>query len=129
MPTRHPRVNVVLEPPLYDAVRRLAKRDGLSVSSKVRHLVSRALEMEEDVMLAALAERRLAKDPAREMTYRLLYHPAVADDDPPRIPKTMAGRIARAIETRLAEHPERFGILAIRHRRDVSEEAAARRRP
>lgn len=58
MPTKNPRVNVVLERPLYEVLRRLAKRDRISVSSKVRDLVSRALETEEDVALAALAEQR-----------------------------------------------------------------------
>lgn len=58
MPARNPRVNVVLEKPLYDAARRLAARDGTSLSSKVRDLVREALEAEEDVALAALAEQR-----------------------------------------------------------------------
>lgn len=58
MPAKNPRVNVVLERPLYDAVRRLARRDRISVSSKVRDLVTRALEVDEDLALAALAARR-----------------------------------------------------------------------
>lgn len=58
MPAKNPRVNVVLERPLFEAIRRLARRDRISMSSKVRDLVSRALETEEDVALAALAERR-----------------------------------------------------------------------
>lgn len=58
MPARNPRVNIVLERPLRDAVERLARRDGLSMSAKVRDLVTRALEAEEDAALASLAERR-----------------------------------------------------------------------
>lgn len=58
MPARNPRVNVVLEKPLYDAARRLARREGISVSSKVRDLVKEALEAEEDVALALLAQGR-----------------------------------------------------------------------
>ncbi len=58
MPAQNPRVNVVLERPLYDAVRRLARRDRISVSSKVRDLVGRALETEEDLALAVVAEER-----------------------------------------------------------------------
>jgi len=58
MPARNPRVNVVLDRPLYDAVWRLARKSGISVSSKVRDLVARALETEEDIELARLAERR-----------------------------------------------------------------------
>jgi hypothetical protein len=58
MPAKNPRVNVVLERPLFEAIKRLAKRDRISVSSKVRDLVSRALEVEEDIALVELAERR-----------------------------------------------------------------------
>jgi hypothetical protein len=38
----------------------VARRDGVSLSSKVRDLVLRALEAEEDAALAALAARREA---------------------------------------------------------------------
>ncbi|MBM4135695.1 MAG: toxin-antitoxin system, antitoxin component [Nitrospira sp.] len=58
MPTKNPRVNVVLETPLYNSVEHLAKRDGVSLSLKVRDLIKEALEMEEDVALAVLAEKR-----------------------------------------------------------------------
>jgi hypothetical protein len=58
MPATNPRVNVVLEEPMYDSVRRLAKRDKVSLSLKVRDLVKEALEMEEDRGLTALAEDR-----------------------------------------------------------------------
>ena len=58
MPTKNPRVNVVLEKPLYANIERLAKRDGVSLSLKVRDLVKEALEMEEDVALAQFADSR-----------------------------------------------------------------------
>jgi hypothetical protein len=58
MPTKNPRVNVVLEKPLYTNVERLAKRDGVSLSLKVRDLLREALEMEEDISLAKFAETR-----------------------------------------------------------------------
>ena len=58
MPTKNPRINVVLETPLYNSVEHLAKRDGVSLSLKVRDLIREALEMEEDVALAVLAEKR-----------------------------------------------------------------------
>lgn len=91
------------------------------------------------------------------MTYRLVYHPAIPEDDLPEIPANIQARIARAIETRLTENPEHFGspirgtlkgywklrvgdyrvvyrvvgdevrILTIRHRRNVYEDASARR--
>lgn len=58
MPARNPRINVVLEPPLYDAVGRLARRDNVSLSTKMRDLVKDALEVQEDAALARLAEER-----------------------------------------------------------------------
>lgn len=35
LPAKNPRVNVVLEKPLYEALRRLAKRDGVSLPEKL----------------------------------------------------------------------------------------------
>jgi len=58
MPTKHPRVNVVLEQPLYQALSRLDQRDGVSRSLKARDLLKAALEIEEDVVLVGLAEKR-----------------------------------------------------------------------
>ncbi len=58
MPTKNPRVNVVLEKPLYDSVRRLAEKEEISLSLKIRDLVREALEAQEDAALARLAEER-----------------------------------------------------------------------
>ena len=58
MPTKNPRINVVLERPLYNNVERLAERDGVSLSLKVRELVKEALEIEEDFGLSQLGETR-----------------------------------------------------------------------
>ncbi len=88
--------------------------------------------------------------------YRLLYHPAVAEEDIPRIPGNLRNRISAALDRRLTEAPERFGtplrgtlrgywklrvgddrvvyaihgpevwVLAIRHRRTVYADALRR---
>jgi len=58
MPAKNPRINVVLEKPLYNNVERLAERDGVSLSLKVRDLVKEALEIEEDISLSKVAETR-----------------------------------------------------------------------
>lgn len=58
MPTKNPRVNVVLEKPLYDSVRRLAEKEQISLSLKIRDLVREALEVQEDAALAEFAEER-----------------------------------------------------------------------
>src|SRR3972149_5804967 len=43
------------------------------------------------------------------MPHALLYHPMVRTDDIPATPRNLQGRLARAIETRLATAPERYG--------------------
>ena len=58
MPAKNPRVNVVLERPLYDALGRLARRDGASLSTKARDLLRDALETHEDLALAEIAAER-----------------------------------------------------------------------
>jgi len=58
MPVKNPRINVVLEKSLYHTIERLANRDGVSLSLKVRDLVKEALEIEEDIALSAFAEKR-----------------------------------------------------------------------
>ena len=63
MPTKNPRINVVLEKPLYDSIEELAERDAVSLSRKVRDLVKEALEIKEDIALADFAE-------SREKTFR-----------------------------------------------------------
>lgn len=58
MPTVQPRISTVVERPLYEAIRRLADRDEVSVSEKTRALLIEALELVEDAALERLVERR-----------------------------------------------------------------------
>ncbi len=58
MPTKNPRINVVLEKPLYNAIQDLAGDEGVSMSMLMRDLVKEALELREDRALAELAEER-----------------------------------------------------------------------
>lgn len=58
MPAKNPRVNVVLERPLYEALGRIARREGASLSTKARDLLRDALETYEDLALAKIAEER-----------------------------------------------------------------------
>ncbi|MFQ5541900.1 MAG: antitoxin, RHH family protein [Candidatus Binatia bacterium] len=74
MPTNNPRVNVVLERPLYETLRRVAKRDGVSLSLKVRDLVREALEASEDVVLDELAqERERSFDRAKALAHKEVW--------------------------------------------------------
>ena len=58
MPTKNPRINVVLDDPIYRNVKFLAEKDGVSLSNKVRDLIKDALEIQEDIYLASFAEER-----------------------------------------------------------------------
>ena len=58
MATKHPRLNVVLESPLYSAIKQLAKKEGVSLSLKARDLIREALEMYEDIHWAKVAASR-----------------------------------------------------------------------
>lgn len=58
MPAKNPRINVVLDPPLFKNVQFLAEKDGVSLSTKVRDLLKDAMEIQEDIYLADIAEKR-----------------------------------------------------------------------
>lgn len=58
MPTKCPRLNVVLEPMLYYAVRDTAKKEDISLSSKARDLIKEALTYGEDAYWTEEAEKR-----------------------------------------------------------------------
>jgi hypothetical protein len=59
MPTKNPRVNIVVEPPIYSVMHDLAAIEGVSMSTLARDLIKEALELREDVALAALADKRM----------------------------------------------------------------------
>jgi len=58
MATKMPRLNVVLEPPVYFAIVNMARREGVSLSLKARDLIREALEFCEDTFWAKEASRR-----------------------------------------------------------------------
>jgi len=58
MPSKNPRINVVLDTHLFKNVRFLAEKDGVSLSTKVRDLLKEAMEIQEDIVLATFAEAR-----------------------------------------------------------------------
>ncbi len=58
MPAKNPRINVVLDTPLFKNVQFLAKQSGVSLSTKVRDLLKQAIETQEDIYLAKIAEAR-----------------------------------------------------------------------
>jgi hypothetical protein len=58
MPTKNPRINVVLDQPLYHSIRFLAKKEGVSLSTKLKDLVKEAIDVHEDLYLATFAGKR-----------------------------------------------------------------------
>lgn len=68
MPSTHPRINTVLEPPVYETVKRLAEQDGVSLSQKVRDLVRDALDLLEDAALEEIVNQR-RRNPAHSIPH------------------------------------------------------------
>jgi predicted DNA-binding protein len=58
MPTKNPRLNVVLEPNLYKTLNKLAHKEGISLSLAARDLIKEALEIHEDLYWQKSAQKR-----------------------------------------------------------------------
>ena len=58
MPTKYPRVNLVVEPPIHSAMQNIARLEGISMSAVARDLIKEAISLREDVALASFAEKR-----------------------------------------------------------------------
>jgi hypothetical protein len=58
MPTKYPRVNLVVEPPIHSAIQNIARLEGISMSAVARELIKEAILLREDAALACFAEKR-----------------------------------------------------------------------
>jgi hypothetical protein len=58
MAAKNPRLNVVLEPMLYYAIKNIAKKEDVSLSLKARDLIKEALTFGEDAYWTKEAEER-----------------------------------------------------------------------
>jgi hypothetical protein len=58
MATKMPRLNVVLERPVYFTIVKMAKKEGISLSLKARDLIKEALEFCEDTYWAKQVQGR-----------------------------------------------------------------------
>jgi len=58
MPTKNPRINVVLDPKIYEILSKLAQVQGISLSLLSRDLIKEALEIREDLYWQKQAEER-----------------------------------------------------------------------
>ena len=61
MPTKNPRLNVVLDESLYKIIENLAQKEGKSMSVIAKELLEDALEKHEDLLLSQAAMEREAK--------------------------------------------------------------------
>lgn len=61
MPTKNPRLNVVLDGELYEIIERIAKQEDKSMSVVAKELMEDALEKHEDLLLSEMAMKREAK--------------------------------------------------------------------
>lgn len=58
MPTKNPRINVVLDPEIYTILNKLAQNQGISLSLFSRDLIKEALEIREDIHWQKQAQKR-----------------------------------------------------------------------
>ena len=61
MPTKNPRLNVVLDKEIYDLIDKIAKQEKKSLSVVAKELMEDALEKHEDLLLSELAMKRETK--------------------------------------------------------------------
>lgn len=74
MPAKNPRVNVVMEKPLFSYIHDISQKEGLSMSMVVRDLIKEALEAREDDALSRFAEERdRTLDPSKALTHEEVW--------------------------------------------------------
>jgi len=61
MPTKNPRLNVVLNADTYETIERIAKAEGKSMSVVAKELMEDAIDKHEDLLLSEIAMKREAK--------------------------------------------------------------------
>ena len=58
MPTKNPRLNVVLDPSIYTSLDKLAHKEGISLSLAARDLIKEGLEIHADMHWQEVARKR-----------------------------------------------------------------------
>ena len=62
MPTTKQRINISVSDEIKSALIKIARRDHMPAATKAAHLITAALEIEEDIVLNEIAEKRDRKD-------------------------------------------------------------------
>ena len=74
MPTKHARINVVMEEPLYTLIDEISKERGISKSMLVRDLIIQAIDLGEDQALAGFADdREKSFDKSKALTHKEVW--------------------------------------------------------
>ena len=74
MPTKNPRLNVVLESTLHKALATIAAREGISLSLLARDLLKESLEMREDIYWnEAAQEREKTFSPKKALSHKEMW--------------------------------------------------------
>ena len=73
MPTTKERINITVDKDTSWAIKQLAKRDQVPASTKVRELVERALELEEDLICAEIADKRSKEKNVKYIPYEEVW--------------------------------------------------------
>ena len=58
MPTKNPRLNVVIDNELYEIISKIASQEGKSLSVVAKELMEDAIEKHEDMLLSEMAMKR-----------------------------------------------------------------------
>ncbi|MCD5407157.1 MAG: hypothetical protein LRZ99_05655 [Desulfotomaculum sp.] len=58
MPTKNPRLSVVLDPVLHKSLDKLARQEGISLSLAARDLIKEGLEIREDMYWQEMVQER-----------------------------------------------------------------------
>ena len=72
MSTKQPRLNVVLEPSIYETLYKLSKKEGVSMSLVARDLLREALTIHEDTFWAKEADLNMAVKEGKKVSIELL---------------------------------------------------------
>lgn len=62
MPAQQPRIHTVLDESLYEAIKKQAEKEGVSLSQKTRDLLKLAMEIQGDRKLDSLVDQRKEND-------------------------------------------------------------------
>ena len=73
MPTTKARINITADKDIERSLAAAAKRDGVPKASKAAELLRLALDLEEDLLLSAIADERLAQKNIKWLSHKEVW--------------------------------------------------------